>query len=71
MKQSQNCDHTSPNSDLDLEDSKPIFLHGTTVHDNVPPHQVRLQTIECFRRFCSDKTSTNRQNPYTAGQTDK
>ena len=30
-------DYLSPHCDLDLEDSKPIFLHDTLVHDNASP----------------------------------
>lgn len=33
----------SPNCNLDLEDSTPMFLHDTLVHDGAPPYQVWLQ----------------------------
>ena len=35
-------DYMSPHYDpeLELEDSKPIFLHDTLAHDDVSPYQV-------------------------------
>ena len=35
----------SPQCDLDLEDSKPIFLHDTLAHDEASPYQVWLQDL--------------------------
>ena len=35
-------DYMSPHCDLELEDSKPIFLHDTPDHDDTPPYQVWL-----------------------------
>ena len=31
-------DQMSPHCDLELEDSKPIFLHNTLAHDVASPH---------------------------------
>ena len=44
-------------------------LHGTPPHDNTPPYQVWLKTVERFRRHCPDKIGhTDRR---TDGQTDR
>ena len=39
-------DYMSPHCDLELEDSKPIFLHDTLAHDDASPYQVWLQKVE-------------------------
>ena len=49
--------YMSPNCDPDLEDSKPIFLHGTLAHDETPPCQVWLQTVQQFRIYHSNEHS--------------
>ena len=33
-------DYMSPQCDLDLEDSKPVFLHDTLAHDSISPYKV-------------------------------
>ena len=50
------CDYLSPHCDLYLKDSEPIFLHVTLHHNNTPPYQVWLKTVEQFMRYCPDKT---------------
>ena len=50
-------DQMSSNSDPELEDSKPIFLHDTLAHDVVPPYQVWLQTVQKLRRYRQDEHS--------------
>ena len=52
-------DYMSPHYDpeLELEDSKPIFLHDTLAHDNVSPYQVWLQKVQQLRRYCPDEHS--------------
>ena len=44
-------DHLSPHRDLELEDSKSIFLHDTRVHDGASPYQVWLQKLQRLRRY--------------------
>ena len=39
----------SPHRDLDLEDSKPIFLHDTLAHDDALQYHVWLQKIQQLR----------------------
>ena len=34
------------NFDLDLEDSKPIFLENNLAHNDAPPYQVKGTTIQ-------------------------
>ena len=48
-------DYINPYCDLDLQDSKPIFLHVTPTHDDTPPYQVWLQKAEWFRIYLRDK----------------
>ena len=38
-------DNSSPNCDLELEDSKPIFLHDTLAYDGVSLYHVWLQKV--------------------------
>ena len=33
-------DYTSPHCDLELENSKPIFLHDTLAHGEISPYHV-------------------------------
>ena len=44
-------DQMSPHCDLELEDSKPIFLHDTMAHGDALPYQVRLRKIQQLRRY--------------------
>ena len=44
-------DYMSPQCDLDLEDSKPISLYNTLVHDDPSPYQVWLQKVQQLRRY--------------------
>ena len=39
-------DYMNPHCDLDLEDSKPIFLHDTLAHDDASSYQVWLQKVK-------------------------
>ena len=52
-------DQMSPksNSDPELEDSEPIFLHDTVAHDVASPHQVWLQKVQQLRRHRSGQHS--------------
>ena len=50
-------DHMSPHCDLELEDSKSIFLHDTWVHDSASPYQVWLQKVKRLKIYRSDKHS--------------
>ena len=50
-------DYMSPQCDLELEDSKLIFLHDTLAHDDASLYQVWLQKVQQFRRYCSDEHS--------------
>ena len=50
-------DQMSPNCDPELEDSKPIFLHDTLVHDDSSPYQVWLQNVQQLRRYRPDEHS--------------
>ena len=44
--------------DINLEDSKPAFLHNTPAHDDASPcSKVWLQKLYQFRRYCLDKHS--------------
>ena len=46
-----------PNYDVELEDSKPIFLHDTLDHDDASSIQVWLQKdLECSYSFFSEDT---------------
>ena len=47
----------SPNFDLDLDDSKPIFLHDNLAHDDASPYQVWLQNVQQLRRYRPDEHS--------------
>ena len=48
-------DYMSPHCDLELEDSKPIFLHDTLAHDNAWPYQDWLQKVQQLRRYHPDE----------------
>ena len=52
-------DYMSPHYDpeLELEDSKPIFLHDTLAHDDASPHQVWLQKVQQLMRYHPDEHS--------------
>ena len=50
-------DKMSPRCDPELEDSKPIFLHDTLVHDDASPYQVWLQNVQQLRRYRPDEHS--------------
>ena len=47
----------SPHCDLELEDSKPIFLHDTLAHDDASPYQIWLQKVQQLRRYRPDEQS--------------
>ena len=36
-----------------------IFLYGTVVQDEAPPHKVWIQKVEQFKRHCVDKYYSN------------
>ena len=38
--------YMSPHCDLELEDSKPVFMHNTLAHEDVTPYQVWLQKVQ-------------------------
>ena len=42
-------DRKSPHCDIDVENSKPIFLHYTLAHDNASQHQAWLQKVQKLR----------------------
>ena len=44
-------DHISPHCDIDLEDSKPIFLHDILANDGASLYQVWLQKVWQLRRY--------------------
>ena len=44
-------DHMSPHCDPELEDSKPIFLQGTLVHDDASTYQGWLKKVQQLRRY--------------------
>ena len=50
-------DQISPHCDPELEDSKPIFLLDTLVHDVASSDQVWLQRLQQLRRYRSDEHS--------------
>ena len=50
-------DYMSLHSDLDLEDSKPIFLHDILAHVDASPNQVRLLKVKRLRRYCPNEHS--------------
>ena len=52
-------DYMSPHCDLELEDSKPIFLHDTLANDDASPYQVRLQKAQQLRRNHLDNIHWN------------
>ena len=54
-------DYVNPHCDLNLEVSTPLFPRGTPSHDDAPPYQIWLQTVEGFRRYCLDKILTHGQ----------
>ena len=45
----------SPCCDLDLENSKPIFLHDTQAHDDASQYQLWFKNVWRFRRYHLDK----------------
>ena len=45
---------------LQLDYSKPNFLHDTPHQDDTPLYQDRLQKLQWFNRYCSDKIQTHR-----------
>ena len=49
--------YIDPNCDLELEDSKSVFLHDTLAHDDASPYQVKLQKDQQLRRYCQDEHS--------------
>ena len=50
-------DQMSPNSDPELEDSKPILLHDTSAHHVALPYQVWIQKVQKLRRYHQDEHS--------------
>ena len=50
------CDYMIPHCDLELKDSKPVFLHDND-DDDVSPHQVWLQKVQQLRRYHPDEHS--------------
>ena len=48
-------DYVSPHCNPELEDSKPIFLHGTLTHNDASPYQVWLQKVQQLRRYCPEE----------------
>ena len=54
MAETVKSDYMSPCCDLELEDSKPIFLHNTLAHDDTLPYQACLQKVQQLRRYCPD-----------------
>ena len=50
-------DHVSPHGDLELEDSKPIFLPDSLAHDDASPYQVWLLKVRQLRRYRPDEPS--------------
>ena len=44
--------------DLELEDSKPTFLHNTLAHDDASPYHVWLQKVQQLRKISSRQTFT-------------
>ena len=69
----------SPHCDHELENRKPVFLHGILAHDVALPYQVWLQKVQQQRRYQSDEhslefqtfsvtlnlTTTKKSNPFT------
>ena len=51
MVETVTFDHKSLHCDLDLDDSKPIFLHDNLAHDDASPYQVWLQKVQQLRRY--------------------
>ena len=51
-------DYMNSKCDLDLEDSKPIFLHDTLAHDDASPYQVWLQKVLAVDEISSRSTVT-------------
>ena len=49
--------HMSPQCDLNLEDSKPVFLHDTLAHDDASPYKVWSQKDQHLRRYRPDEHS--------------
>ena len=47
----------SPRCDLELEDSKPIFLLDTLANDDASPYQVWLQNVQQLRRYRPEEHS--------------
>ena len=58
--------YINPCCDLDLEDSKPIFLHDTPPHDNTPPYQAWLKMDEG-----SGDTVQTKSDTWTGRQTER
>ena len=50
-------DYICLHCDLDLEDSKSLFLRDTLAHNNTSPYQVWLQKAQQFRRYHPDEHS--------------
>ena len=48
-------DYVSPHCDLELEDSKPIFLQDTLAHGDPSSYQVWLQKVQQLGRYRPDK----------------
>ena len=44
-------DYKSSHYDPELEDSKPVFLHGTLAPDDASPYQIWLQKVQQLRRY--------------------
>ena len=57
LQKQLNIYHMNPHCDLELEDSKQIFLHDTLIHDDASPYQVWLQKVQHFRRYYPDEHS--------------
>ena len=57
MVEAVTFDYMSPNCAPKLEDSKPIFLHGTLAHDDASPHLVWSQKVQQLGRYYPDEHS--------------
>ena len=53
----ETVDQMSPPFNPELEESKPVFLHYTWVHDIASPYQVWLKKIQQLRRCSPDEHS--------------
>ena len=47
--------YMSHHYDLELKDSKPIFLHDTLAYDDASPYQTWLQKVQQLRRYGLDE----------------